>query len=198
MAIPDVEDYRKLTWKIWASFEIPKAWCQALKVTNDYSTPPAPKCIERKLFLLAPDSRLPNQDYHKQQPLKTYVQALQHWAERANLPNHGKSCWLAKCVQESREIVKPFTTFMIMRSLERKLLAKKHLQWRLRRPHDLALSQLHNLLCWSHGLIPHQLLNQQLPRKQREPQALCPPTGLRSTHLTQLPLYGVFPWPWVA
>ena len=64
MAIPNVEDYRKLTQKIQALFEIPKARCEALKATNDYSALPAPKCIGRKLFLLAPESRLPCQDYH--------------------------------------------------------------------------------------------------------------------------------------
>ena len=50
VAIPNVEDYKKLAQKIHASFEIPRVRCEALKVMNDYSMPPAPKCVERKLF----------------------------------------------------------------------------------------------------------------------------------------------------
>ena len=78
VAIPNMEDYKKLAQKIHASFEIPRVRCDALKVMNDYSTPPAPKCVERKLFLLAADPRLPCQDYHKKQSQKTlaYAQAL--------------------------------------------------------------------------------------------------------------------------
>ena len=59
VAIPNMEYYKKLAWKICASFEISRVRCDALKVTNDYSMPPAPKCAERKLFLPAPDPRLP-------------------------------------------------------------------------------------------------------------------------------------------
>ena len=94
MVIPDVEDYKKLTQKIWALFEIPKARYETLKDINDYSVPPAPKCIGRKLFLPAPDSRLPCQDYHQQQPHKTlaYAQALQHWAEKANPSSPSEPC----------------------------------------------------------------------------------------------------------
>ena len=62
VAIPYVEDYRKIAQKICASFEIPRVRCEALKVMNDYFVPPALKCVERKLFLLAPDPRLPCQD----------------------------------------------------------------------------------------------------------------------------------------
>ena len=72
VAIPNVEDYRKLAWKICASVKIPRVRCEALKVTNDYSTPPALKCVERKLFLLAPEPRLPCQDYHEKQPQKPW------------------------------------------------------------------------------------------------------------------------------
>ena len=110
MAIPNVEDYIKLTQKIWPSFEIPKARCEALKVTNDYSALPALKCIGRKLVL---DSGLPCQDYHPAATQKTlaYAQALQYWVEKANPPSPGKLHQLAECIQELREAMKPFTTF---------------------------------------------------------------------------------------
>ena len=55
--------------------KIPRVRCEALKVTNEYSTPPAPKCVKRKLFLLVPDPRLPCQDYCQEQPKKTLAYA---------------------------------------------------------------------------------------------------------------------------
>ena len=66
--------------KVQASFEIPWVRCKALKVSNDYSMPPAPKCIGRKAFLPIPDPRMPCQDYSEGQPEKTlaYSQALQY------------------------------------------------------------------------------------------------------------------------
>ena len=105
VAIPNVEDYRKLAQKIHASFEIPRVRCEALKVTNDYSTPPAPKCVERKLFLPALDPRLPWQDCCKKQPQKTLAY------NQANLPHPGEMCCLVRCVQELRCTMKPFTSF---------------------------------------------------------------------------------------
>ena len=42
VVIPNVEGHRKFTQKICASFEIPRVRCEALKVTNDYSTPLPP------------------------------------------------------------------------------------------------------------------------------------------------------------
>ena len=121
VAIPNVEDHRKLTQKIHASFEIPRVRCEALEVMNDYSTTPTPKCIERRLYLPALDPRLPCQDYCQEQPQKTlaYAQALQYWAERANLPGPGEMCHLARCVQELRWAMKPFTTFSDRAILEK-------------------------------------------------------------------------------
>ena len=41
-----------------------------------------------------------------------YSQALQYWAEKANLPMLGQPCLLARCVQELRWEMKPYMTFM--------------------------------------------------------------------------------------
>ena len=65
VAIPDVDDAQKLAWKVQASFEIPRVRSQALWVNNDYSAPPAPKCINRKAFLPVPDPGVPCQDYRE-------------------------------------------------------------------------------------------------------------------------------------
>ena len=89
VVIPNVTDnHCRLAQKVQASFEIPQVRCKAVKVINDYSLPPAPKCVGRKAFLLIPDPRMPCQDYREEQPWKTlaYVQALQYLAEKANLP----------------------------------------------------------------------------------------------------------------
>ena len=88
VAILYVDDHHKLTQKIQASFKIPQARCEALKVSNDYSSSPTPKCISRKAFLPIQDPRIPCQDYREGQPWKTlaYAQALQYWAKKVNLP----------------------------------------------------------------------------------------------------------------
>ena len=87
--------------------------CQVLWVINDYSVPPAPKYINRKAFLLVLDPELPCQDYREGQPKKTlaYAKALQYWAEKANPPGPGKRHLSARCAQELRWAMRPFTTF---------------------------------------------------------------------------------------
>ena len=72
-----------------------------------------PKCIGRKVFLLIQDPRIPCQDYREGQPWKTlaYAQALQYWAEKANLPKPDEPCLLVRCVHELRWSMRPFTTF---------------------------------------------------------------------------------------
>ena len=86
---------------------------QGLKVSNNYSSPPTLKCIGRKAFLLIPDPRIPCQDYREGQPQKTlaFVQALQYWAKKANLPKSDKLCLLVRCIHELRQATRPFFTF---------------------------------------------------------------------------------------
>ena len=63
-----VDDHCRLTQKVWASVEIPWVRYKALKVCNNYSLPPTPKCIGRKAFLPIPDPRIPCQEYREGQP----------------------------------------------------------------------------------------------------------------------------------
>ena len=104
VVMPHVDDHHSLTWKVHTSFEIPGVRCKALKVCNDYSSPPAPKYIGRKAFLPIPDPRIPCQDYREGQPQKTlaYAQALQYWAGKANLPKTDEQHLLARCIHELR------------------------------------------------------------------------------------------------
>ena len=50
IAIPDVEDPRRLAWKIHASFLILVVRYEAL-LNQDYTMSPAPKCLTRGRFL---------------------------------------------------------------------------------------------------------------------------------------------------
>ena len=113
MAIAHKDDYHRLAQKIQASFKIPWVRYKALKVSNDYSSPPALKCISRKAFLPNQDPRIPCQDYREGQPWKTlaYAQALQYWAKKAKPPKPDKLHLLARCIHELRWAMRPFTTF---------------------------------------------------------------------------------------
>ena len=113
VAIPHVDDHCRLTQKVWASFEIPQVRCKALKVCNNYSSPPTPKCISKKAFLMIPDPRIPCNNYREGQPQKTlaYAQALQYWAISLNLPKPEELHFLVRCVHELRQTMRPFTTF---------------------------------------------------------------------------------------
>ena len=61
--IPNAGDPKGLACKIHASFKVSQVRCKALKDSGDYTVPPAPKCIQRKMFLLVANSHLPCQDY---------------------------------------------------------------------------------------------------------------------------------------
>ena len=40
-----------------------------------------------------------------------YTQALQYWVEKANPPMPGQPCLLVRCVQELRQVMKPYVAF---------------------------------------------------------------------------------------
>ena len=61
VTIPNIDGYQKLAWKIRASFEIPQVRSKAQQVKNNYSLPPAPKCVDQKAFLLILDPVIPCQ-----------------------------------------------------------------------------------------------------------------------------------------
>ena len=110
-AIPVVEDPWKLTWKIWASFSIPAVRSRVFP-GQGYTTPPAPKCLTWNVFL--PDE-LSYQDMQQHPFLLTvaYVQGLQYWVERLNLPVDPDFCPLVRSVLEFKERVKEHVVFSI-------------------------------------------------------------------------------------
>ena len=99
-AIPGVKDTWKLAQKIWTSFLIPMVRSRAFP-GQDYTAPPAPKCLTQNAFL--PDE-LSYQDV-QQQPfllIITYAQGLQYWVEKLNMPENPDFCPLAGSVIELR------------------------------------------------------------------------------------------------
>ena len=98
--IPEAGDLKKLAQKICTSFKILMVQCEALQ-NQDYTMPPAPKCLMRGMFL---PNGLSYQDIWWKPLLLTltYAQALQYWAEEANLLAPGDPCPLAMSVVELR------------------------------------------------------------------------------------------------
>ena len=95
--------------KIWASFLIPKVRSRVF-LGQDYTTPPAPKCLTWNVFL--PDE-LSYQDVQQQPFLLTvaYAQGLQYQGEKLNLPENPDFCPLARSVIELKERVKEHVMF---------------------------------------------------------------------------------------
>ena len=119
IAIPEVEDLKKLAWKIWAFFSIPTIRCETFP-DQGYTVPPGPKCLTRSRFI--PDNPA-YQDVQLQPLLKTmaYAQAWQFWAEWAILPDHPDPCHLAMSIVELMWQLRGHLTFYkwdILKNLE--------------------------------------------------------------------------------
>ena len=97
-AIPGVKDLQKLTHKIWTSFSIPKVRSRTFW-GQDFTVPPAPKCLNRNAFL---SDGLWCQDVQQQPFLLTltYARGLQYWVEKLNLPDGSDFCPLTGSVVE--------------------------------------------------------------------------------------------------
>ena len=108
-AIPGVEDPWKLAQKIWASFSIPEVRSRVF-LRQDYTAPPAPKCLTQNVFL---PNELSYQDVWQQPVLLTvaYPQGLQYWVEKFNLPDDPHFCPLVRSVIELRDRVKEHVIF---------------------------------------------------------------------------------------
>ena len=109
IAIPGVEDPKKLTQKIHASFLIPAVRSRVF-LGQGYNAPPTPKCLTQSVFL--PDN-LSYQDMQQQPFLLTlaYTRGLQYWMEKLNLPADLDFHPLARSVLELKERVKEHIVF---------------------------------------------------------------------------------------
>ena len=119
-AILGVEDPWKLTWKIQASFSIPEVRSRVFP-GQDYTSPPAPKCLTWNMFLL---DELSYQDVQQQPFLLTvaYARGLQYWVEKPNPPDSPDFHPWVRSVIELKERVKEhvmFTKWDIIQGLGR-------------------------------------------------------------------------------
>ena len=113
MAMPEVEDHERLAREVWASFQLPRRMRELHPKTNDCQAPPALLCIQMKRFMPPANTIYGSRDVHEIPWEKTvvYAQALQHWAEKTDLPAGGKPCLLAESVRELREELGSYLPF---------------------------------------------------------------------------------------
>ena len=109
--VPRIDDHQELAWKVWASFKLPWQISEQHGVENYYHAPSALPCIHQKSFLPQPHPKFTSQDIRELQLEKTvaYAQALQFWAEKANLPTQGQPHLLVGSVLELRKEMKHYT-----------------------------------------------------------------------------------------
>ena len=95
--VPKIDNHQELARKVQASFELPRQISEQHSVENYYQVPLALPYICQKTCLPQCDPKLTCQDIRELQVEKTvaYAQALQFWAEKANLSTQGQPCLLA-------------------------------------------------------------------------------------------------------
>ena len=111
--VPEIDDHQELAQKVRASFKLPQWISEQHGVENYYQAPLALPCIHQKSFLPPLDPKFACWDIRELQLEKmiAYAQALQFWAEKANLPTQGQPHLLAGSVLELREEMKHYISF---------------------------------------------------------------------------------------
>ena len=107
--IPGVDDNQK----VQASFELPQQISELHGMENYHQAPPALPCICPKEFLPQPDPKFACWDIRESQLEKmvAYTQALQYWAEKADLPTQGQPCLLVGSILELRGEMECYVSF---------------------------------------------------------------------------------------
>ena len=101
-------DLKKLAQKIHTSFNIPVVRCEALQ-NQDYTAPPAPRCVTRGRFL--PDN--PSYQDVQWKPLLltlAYTSALQYWTEGVSLLTSDDFYPLVRSLVELRWCMRRYIT----------------------------------------------------------------------------------------
>ena len=108
-----VDDPKKLSWEVWASFQLPQRISKWHRVENYHQAPPASPCLYFKRFLLLPNSQFACQDIRElqQEKMVAYAKALQFWVEKANPPTRGQPHLFTGSVGELREEMKSYISF---------------------------------------------------------------------------------------
>ena len=127
------------------------------KVDNDHTYPPAYPSIGNYHFLLVEDGRFGSQDLWLAQShhTLTYARVLQHWAEKAQLPNPSEPCHLAGSIVEIWWVMEPLVSFMENEVFTAMLLSnwvEVTLPWLAEAiPTDPCCRHSHSWSCSSHG-----------------------------------------------
>ena len=111
--ISEVDDHWELARKIQASFKLSQWISKQHGMEHYHQAPSALPCLCQKDFLTQQDSKFPCQDIREShfKKMVAHTQALQFWAEKANLPTLGQPCLLAGSVLELREVMKCYVSF---------------------------------------------------------------------------------------
>ena len=126
-----VGDVKRLAQKICASFKVPAVRHEVFK-GQVFTVPPAPKCINRNMFLM---DDLSYQDVQLKPHWMTlaYAQVLQYWVEEANPLAPSEPHPLAMSVCELRWHMGKYTTFCyhdvfkgLVRALPRAMVKETH------------------------------------------------------------------------
>ena len=111
--IPEVDDYQELAQMIWAPFKLLWGVSKLHDVENYSLAPPAHPYLCWKDVLPLPNPLVSCWDIREEQLEKAvaYVQALQFWVEKSNLPTQGQQCLLVGSVLELRAVMGPYVSF---------------------------------------------------------------------------------------
>ena len=113
VAVPEVEDHKRLAQEVWASFWLPRRMSE-LHPRKDYcQAPPVLPCLLWKKFMPPASSIYACRNIQEipWEKMVAYAQALQHWVEKTDLPAVGKPCLLAESVRKLREELKCYLSF---------------------------------------------------------------------------------------
>ena len=112
------DNLQEFAWRVWASFEVPKAWSCMVKVENDHSMLPALHSLDRDWFMPLPDIRFGSQDFCLTQPQKTLVYVKTYGQKRPQPPIPGKPHYLAESILKLWQTMELPTTFIDKEVLE--------------------------------------------------------------------------------
>ena len=112
-AVLGMEDCRKLTREVQASFQLPQQIQELGMREANLQSPPAPPCLCWQRFMPPAQSINACRDIREipGEKVVAYARALQHWAEEINLPAGGGPHLLAEGMKELREELKWYLSF---------------------------------------------------------------------------------------
>ena len=102
LAVPEVQDCKKLAWEVWASFQLPKGASELHKMENYHQAPPAPPCLLIKNFPATSQFHLHLLGHSRDAKGEDggIYPSPQYWAEKTDTPAGEKPCLLAESVKE--------------------------------------------------------------------------------------------------